>query len=163
MLTEPSQLKAIAHPVRTRLLTALEAKARSAKQLATDLDLTHGNVGHHLKVLERAGLVEVVEERRVRALVERIYAPSFERMRIEISTGGVDRLRFLFEQAAREAAPEEEQPFDDLGRLYSVSMPEERAAEFAARLVALGDEFAAGEEPGAPTHGFAGAVYKVAT
>jgi DNA-binding transcriptional ArsR family regulator len=163
VLTEPSQLKAIAHPVRTRLLNAVEAEPRSAKQLADDLQLTHGNVGHHLKTLERAGLVEVVEERRVRALTERIFAPTYDRLRIEVGGGGVDRLQFLFEQAAREAAPQAEQPFDDQARLYSTRMTDERAAEFVARLIALADEFAAAEEGSGGTYGFAGAVYRVAT
>jgi len=160
VLTEASQLKAIAHPVRTRLLTALEAAPASAKQLSGSLGLTHGNVGHHLKVLERAGLVEVVEERKVRALTERIFAPAYDRLRIEVGEGGLDKLHFLFEQAGREAAPQAEQPFDDQGRLYAVQMPEERAAEFTARLIELGDEFAASEDEG-PTFGFAGAVYRV--
>lgn len=160
VLTEASQLKAIAHPVRTRLLTALEAAPASAKQLAVSLGLTHGNVGHHLKVLERAGLVEVVEERKVRALTERIFAPTYDRLRIEVGEGGLDKLHFLFEQAGREAAPQADQPFDDQGRLYAVTMPEDRAAEFAARLIALGEEFGAAEGDG-PTFGFAGAVYRV--
>ena len=162
VLTEAAQLKAIAHPVRTRLLNALEASPASAKQLSGSLGLTHGNVGHHLKVLERAGLVEVVEERRVRALTERIFAPTYDRLRIEVGEGGIDKLHFLFEQAGREAAPQAEQPFDDQGRLYSTRMPEDRAEEFAARLVALADEFAAAESEG-PTFGFAGAVYRVAS
>ena len=131
-----------------------------AKQLAGALGLTHGNVGHHLKVLERAGLVEVVEERRVRALTERIFAPTYDRLRIEVGDSGLDKLHFLFEQAGREAAPQAEQPFDDQGRLYSAKMPEERAAEFAVRLIELADEFAATEDDG-PTFGFAGAVYRV--
>ena len=160
VLTEPLQLKAIAHPIRTRLLNALDATPASAKQLSDSLGLTHGNVGHHLKVLERAGLVEVVEERKVRALTERIFAPTYDRLRIELGDGRLDKLHFLFEQAAREAAPQEEQPFDDAGRLYAVTMPEDRAGEFAARLIELGDEFAAAEGDG-PTFGFAGAVYRV--
>ena len=160
VLTDPAQLKAIAHPTRTRLLNALEATPASAKQLAVSLGLTHGNVGHHLKVLEKAGLVEVIEERKVRALTERIFAPTFDRLRIEVGEAGLDKLQFLFEQAGREAAAQSEQPFDEPGRLYSVSMSEERAAEFATRLVALADEFAAAEEDG-PTFGFAGAVYRV--
>ncbi len=159
-MTEPTQLKAIAHPVRTRLLNALEAEPASAKQLSGSLGLTHGNVGHHLKVLQRAGFIEVIEERKVRALTERIFAPTYERLRIEVREGGLDKLHFLFEQAGREAAPQDEQPFADQGRLYSVQMPEERAAEFAARLIALGDEFGAAGGEGL-TFGFAGAVYRV--
>ena len=160
VLTEPAQIKAIAHPIRTRVLTALETKPASAKRLAESLQLTHGNVGHHLKVLEKAGLVEVVEERKVRALTERIFAPTYDHLRIEVGDGSVDKLRFLFEQAAREAAPQDQQPFAEQGRLYALQMPEARAAEFADRLIALGDEFARSGGDG-PTFGFAGAVYRV--
>lgn len=160
VLTRASQLKALGHPVRTRLLNALEREPRSAKQLSVALGLTHGNVGHHLKVLESAGLVEVIEERPVRALTERIFAPTYGRLRIEVGGGAVDRLRFLFEQAAREAAPQERQPLSDQGRLYATSMPRAKAEEFAARLIALADEFGAFEGEG-PTFGFAGAVYAV--
>jgi hypothetical protein len=35
--------------------------------------LAKGTVAHHLKVLERAGLIRVVRTRRVRALTENIY------------------------------------------------------------------------------------------
>lgn len=142
------------------MLNALEATPASAKQLAVALGLTHGNVGHHLKVLEAAGLVEVVEERRVRAITERIYAPAYDRLRIEVGGGEVDKLRFLFEQAAREAAPADVQPFQDYARLYAARMPQDRAAEFARRVVALADEFAAAESDGDP-YGIAAAVYRV--
>lgn len=161
VLREPWQLKALASPVRTRLLNALEAEPASAKQLADKLGFTHGNVGHHVKVLERAGLIEVVEERPARGFTERILAPSYDRLRIDVSEGGVDKLRFLFEQAIREAAPSDQQPFDQPGRLYAVRMSQTRAAAFAERLVALAEEFAAAEEDG-PMFGLAGAVYQVA-
>ena len=37
------------------------------------LDTPKGTVGHHLKVLEKAGLVRVVRTRKVRALTEKYY------------------------------------------------------------------------------------------
>jgi len=161
VLTDPEQIKAIADPTRSKILQVLDDRTASAKQLAGLLGMTHGKVGHHLKVLERHHLVEVVEERPVRALTERFYGLAYDRLRVEVGgAGGTDPLRVLFEQAAREAAPAATQPFQDWRRLYSVRMPVERAAEFARRLTELADEFA-GAEANGPMFGLAGAVYAV--
>jgi hypothetical protein len=118
-------------------------------------------VGHHLKVLEREGLVEVVEERKVRAMTERVFARSFDILRIRVPGEEGDRLAFLFEQARREAAPADTQPFEEHSRLYRVRMPVERAPDFAARVVALADEFAAADEGDGRTFGMAAAVYAI--
>jgi DNA-binding transcriptional ArsR family regulator len=160
VLTRPEQLQAMSHPVRTLILQALSTEAASAKRLSERLGMTHGKVGYHLKVLEREGLAEVVEERKVRAMTERVFAPTYDFLHVRVPGAEGDRLQFLLEQAAIEAAPGDEQPFDDFGRLYSIPMPVERAAEFAARLIALADEFADASEPGRPVFGFAGAVYR---
>jgi predicted ArsR family transcriptional regulator len=42
-------------------------------ELADELGLPKGTVGHHVKVLEDAGLVRVVRTRRVRAVTEKSY------------------------------------------------------------------------------------------
>ncbi len=124
--------------------------------------MTHGKVGHHLNVLARAGLVEVAEERPVRAVIERFYRPTYEILRFDVEPGAdADPLQFLLRQAAIEAKPWSEQPFRPLGRLYSVRMNAERAEEFAHRLLELADEFAAADEKAGPTFGFAAAVYEM--
>jgi len=159
VVRRPSQLKAIAHHVRTRILLELELHPRSAKELATALDMTHGRIDHHLGILEREGFVRVVEERAVRGVTERRFGPTFSRMRIDVPGSPQDRLRFALAQAAREAAPARDQPFEDHLRIYSVRMPAELAAGFARRLVALADEFAAADgENGIPV-GMVAAVY----
>ncbi len=159
VVTDADQLKALSDDTRTKILQVLDDRAASAKQLSELLEMSHGKVGHHLKVLERHGFVEVVETRQVRAMTEKLYGTTFDVLRVELGgAGDTDRLQFLFAQAGREAAPAERQPFDEVGRLYSVRMPEDRAAEFSRRLVELADEFAAAESEG-PMFGFAGSVY----
>ena len=162
VLTEPSQLKALGHAVRTRILTVLEDTSMSAKGLADHLGMTHGKVGHHLGVLARAGLVEVVEERQARGFTERLFRTTYDRLEIRVPGAEHNRLRFMFEQAAREAAPADEQPFDPLGRLYSIRIRTEDAERFARRLVALADEFAEAGDPQGDRFGFTGAVYRIA-
>jgi DNA-binding transcriptional ArsR family regulator len=51
----------------------LRERAASTTELAAALETPKGTVGHHLKVLERAGLIRVVRTRKVRALTERYY------------------------------------------------------------------------------------------
>jgi DNA-binding transcriptional ArsR family regulator len=58
-------------PLRRRLLDRLHEPA-SATQLATELGLSRQRVNYHLRALEDAGLVELVEERRRRGCVERV-------------------------------------------------------------------------------------------
>ncbi len=60
------ELRATAHPLRLRLLSLLTGSAMSAAEAARELDGQQANVSYHLRLLERSGLVEVVETVRVR-------------------------------------------------------------------------------------------------
>jgi DNA-binding transcriptional ArsR family regulator len=71
LVQEPEQLRALGDDLRTRIVILLREHARSITELAESLNLPKGTVGHHVKVLEKAGLVQVVRTRKVRALTER--------------------------------------------------------------------------------------------
>jgi DNA-binding transcriptional ArsR family regulator len=73
IVAETEQLRALADERRTRIVTILRERARSTSELAEELGLPKGTVGHHLKVLEKAGLIRVVRTRKVRALTEKFY------------------------------------------------------------------------------------------
>ena len=73
LVSEPPQLRAIADPFRTQLIQLLRDRARSTQELSTELNVPKGTVGHHLKVLESAGLIRVVRTRKVRAVTEKFY------------------------------------------------------------------------------------------
>ena len=73
LVSDPEQLKALADELRGRIISLLRERARSTQQLARELDIPKGTVGHHLKVLERAGLIRVVRTRKVRAVTEKFY------------------------------------------------------------------------------------------
>ncbi|NUT45759.1 MAG: helix-turn-helix domain-containing protein [Saccharothrix sp.] len=78
----PEQYKALAHPLRQRLLFALGHAPATTSQLATALGAQKGNVGHHLKVLREAGLVRVAETRRVRGGTEQYYQRTARRLSV---------------------------------------------------------------------------------
>ncbi len=58
-------------PLRTRMLQML-AEPQTAAGMARTLDMARQKVGYHLKELEKHGLVELVEEKKVGNCVERI-------------------------------------------------------------------------------------------
>jgi DNA-binding transcriptional ArsR family regulator len=71
-LSSAEHFKALAHPTRQRILFKLGEPA-TISQLAAALDTHKGNVSHHLKVLEDAGLVALSSTRQVRGGTERYY------------------------------------------------------------------------------------------
>lgn len=73
VVNDPEQLKALGDELRGRIISLLRERVWSTQQLARELDLPKGTVGHHLKVLERAGLIRVVHTRKVRAVTEKFY------------------------------------------------------------------------------------------
>ena len=71
--SEPEQLRALGDDLRSRIIALLRDRAASTTELAAKLGLPKGTVGHHVKVLEKAGLVHVVRTRQVRAVTEKYY------------------------------------------------------------------------------------------
>jgi DNA-binding transcriptional ArsR family regulator len=68
-----SSLRAMAHPVRMRILSLLTAEAMSAAEVARQLELTHANASYHLRVLHDAGMLVVAGEEKVRGGTARRY------------------------------------------------------------------------------------------
>src|SRR2546426_12752785 len=67
------QFKAISDPTRSRILGIIQNQPATAKQIADLLGASPGAIGHHLHVLEAAGLAQVVARRLVRGIVANYY------------------------------------------------------------------------------------------
>ncbi len=67
------QFKAISDPTRSRILGIIQNQPATAKQIADRLGASPGAIGHHLHVLEAAGLAQVVARRLVRGIVANYY------------------------------------------------------------------------------------------
>ena len=69
--------RALADPLRLRLVEWLMERPRSARELAVCVGLPADRLYYHLGQLEQAGLIEVTEYRRLaRGKAERVYAPA---------------------------------------------------------------------------------------
>lgn len=75
LLDDADRVRAALSPIRRRLLTELQSPG-SAASLAVALNMPRQKVGYHLKALEEAGLVNLVEQRQRRGFTERLFTAS---------------------------------------------------------------------------------------
>jgi DNA-binding transcriptional ArsR family regulator len=82
-LTSLAQVQALAHPLRFRAFERLTVSARTGKQLAQDLGTKPTQLYHHLKVLERAGLIRRVATRKTRGTTEKYFQAAADRVVVD--------------------------------------------------------------------------------
>ncbi|MFG3338292.1 ArsR/SmtB family transcription factor [Glycomyces sp. NPDC048151] len=160
-LTDPAQVKAVGHPVRTAILQLLHERAATVTELAAAIGRPKSTVAHHVDVLYRNGLLQVVRTRKVRAIEERFYGRT-ARMFYVAAEAAADAAASGdfndFEVAARESAA----AFGE-GKLWGfirhARLSEEQASAFWERMAALVDEFDRLPRSGSTTYGFAIGVY----
>jgi DNA-binding transcriptional ArsR family regulator len=78
MSLEVGSLRALAHPVRLQILSLLTGTQLSATEIAQEIGISQANASYHLRQLLSVGQVEVVEERRIRGGVAKIYRHPYE-------------------------------------------------------------------------------------
>jgi DNA-binding transcriptional ArsR family regulator len=162
VLTTSAQVKAISHPLRTTMLSLLHERAATVSELAVALERPKSTVAHHIKVLNEAGLVQVVRTRRVRAIDERFYGRTARMFYVGVDRG-LDREPLPrdfndFEVAARESTAAHED-----GKLWGfirhARISEAQASEFWERMAELVTEFDELPRSGETVYGFAVGVY----
>jgi DNA-binding transcriptional ArsR family regulator len=167
VVRETEQLRALGDDLRAKIVVLLRERAASATELAERLGLPKGTVGHHVKVLEKAGLVRVVRTRKVRAVTEKYYGRT-ARLFLFKSTDEADGedVRNVAAASLRTAAEEMLFLDDDDRTTFAVlraRLSDHDAKRFARRLSKLIDEFRAAEDPDGEPYGLAVAQYKRAT
>jgi len=161
-LTQPSQVKALGHPLRNTILGLLHERAATVTELAAAVRRPKSTVAHHVKVLVDAGLVQVVRTRRVRAIEERFYGRTARMfyVSVERTADGEDMPRDFndFEVAASESID----AFHD-GKLWGfirhARISEDQASDFWERMAELVAEFDQLPRSGDTMYGFAVGVY----
>ncbi len=149
-ITSVEQLKAFADPARTRILSIIQNQPATAKQIADRLGIPPGTVGHHLQVLEAAGLAQVTARRLVRGIVAKYYTRTARIFTFNLphEVVGVPSVTLkMLSDARGELCDTMAAIGDDASLLTAfphLRMSERRMEEFHAKLEALVDEFIAG-------------------
>ncbi|MEQ7011338.1 helix-turn-helix domain-containing protein [Actinopolymorpha sp. B17G11] len=74
MSLEVGSLRALAHPVRLRILSLLTGVALSAAEIARELDISQANASYHVRTLAAAGYLAEAGEETIRGGVAKRYA-----------------------------------------------------------------------------------------
>jgi predicted ArsR family transcriptional regulator len=159
VVSEPEQLRALADDLRAGVVSLLRSRARSTQELARELGIPKGTIGHHLKVLERAGLVRVVRTRQVRAVTEKFYGRTARLFLFAAEDEADERAvgASLFRQAAREidASPQVATFGQAMARLAPGDVK-----RLEKRLKRLMNDFTAADRPGGSPYRMTAAVYE---
>jgi len=106
-------LRALAHPLRLRILSLLTGAPMTAADVARELGTTHANASYHLRQLHAAGTIEIAGEERIRGGRAKRYrydpdrglptaAPATPEAAAASGGAGGEDLRLLFEALAGE-------------------------------------------------------------
>jgi DNA-binding transcriptional ArsR family regulator len=72
-ITDPALAKALAHPLRTRILAALEDRTASPSELAGELGVSIGVISYHVRRLASLGYLKLVKKVPRRGAIEHYY------------------------------------------------------------------------------------------
>src|SRR5262249_51919781 len=144
VVRQPEQLRALGDDLRSKIIILLRDRAYSTTELADKLELPKGTVGHHVKVLEKAGLVRVVRTRQVRALTEKYYGRTARLFLFKSADADGEDVRNVAAASLRRAA-EEMLPIGDDGRttfaVVRANLTDADAKRLRRRLEKLVDDF----------------------
>jgi len=152
-----TQARTFAEPTRNDIMTLLVERPATTKQIAEALGKPKGSVGHHLKVLEKAGLISVVRTRKVRAITEKYYgrvARTYVFPRLEEDG---DHPPFMIEALEEMREPREDE--DAFFTIRHARIPAARIQQFAAEIIQIAEDFAAAEPGGDTVYGLIAGVY----
>ena len=149
--------------MRTKIVFLLRERAASITELAEALSSPKGTVGHHVKVLESAGLIRVVRTRKVRALTEKYYGRVARLFVLRSDETLPDDLIGAFaanmlQQAADEALAA--RPERDQSALLHARLAEKDVLRFQRRLNRLVADFQRAEDPSGDMHALTLALFR---
>jgi DNA-binding transcriptional ArsR family regulator len=156
------QLHAIGDPTRWRVLGRLQVGPASIQELAQALGMAKGTIGHHVRVLESAGLIRLAETKRVRGVVEKRYlrvARQFRLPETEDEGADADIGMLPVRNALAEARPGRGKADPSMALVVRARMPAARAKRFADLINQIAGEFADGAPGTGETFGLVGAIY----
>jgi DNA-binding transcriptional ArsR family regulator len=73
ILRDAETIKSYVHPVRMTILKKLAAKKRTVSSIAREIGVHPANITHHFKLLEKTGLLVLVEQKDTGKNIEKFY------------------------------------------------------------------------------------------
>ncbi len=156
------QYRALFEDTRLQIVDLLLERAATIKELSETLGIPKGTIGHHVAVLEGAGLIRVVRTKKVRAIEAKYYGRTARTYLLAGKPDDVDMApdNFLTQAAsAYGKAVTLESGVGPMSTLRHARIPDSRAEEWTERLTELVGDFTAEERGGHTTYGLLVAFY----
>ncbi len=98
VIKDRDTLKVVVDPLRTQILETMVGEPQTVKQVAGKLGLAPSKLYYHFGLLEKHGLIEVVETRAVANMTEKLYQATASDLRMEdgLLTVATDEGRDVF-------------------------------------------------------------------
>ncbi len=147
-LTSDKQIRAYVNPTRMTILALLAQEKMTVSGTARRLEVHPANLTHHFKILERAGLIELVEKRETGRNLEKYYRALAYQFIVSAGEGpgSQKQLALCILRDNLNAALQELSDPDDgrevLGILKCVRLHPENVESFGERLMSLAEDFA---------------------
>ncbi len=160
------QFKALFAETRLQIADLLLERAATTSEIAETLSKPKGTIGHHMTVMEEAGLIHVVRTKKVRAIEAKYYgrvARTFlleSKLDVDVEASPdffLTSAAAEYGKAAAQFKVDGEQPM--MSTLRYARIPKERSHEWVMRLSELTQEFASELRGGETTYGLLVALY----
>ena len=167
-LDRAAQYQALYDETRAMIVALLLERAATVSELSASMGKPVGTIGHHVSVLESAGLVAVVRTKKVRAIEAKYYGRTARTFLLGSETGldiGVEvpASHFLLTAAAEYDKAKDRQSDEPCPGIVSTlryaRVPEHRVQEWLDRIGELTEEFVNEPREGEVTFGLAVAFY----
>lgn len=138
LIDQPDCVRLALSPLRRQLLERLR-RPGSASQIAAELTIGRQRVNYHLRALERAGLLELVEERQRRGCTERVLVTRARLFVVDptVVTGGDPRSAAARPGAAQDRFAAEHLINSAAATVRDVARMQVRAQEQGTRLLTV--------------------------
>ncbi|MCX8129647.1 MAG: helix-turn-helix domain-containing protein [Clostridia bacterium] len=146
-MRDNNQIKAYVHPTRIILLQLLSKESRTISSIAKELGVHPANITHHFKLLERAGLICLVEKKDTGRNIEKYYRSIAYNFIVNTEQeGNLDKkalaLSILKSDLATAISTIKKRPeLEMIALLESVRISHDTAAKFIQKLERLVEEF----------------------
>jgi predicted ArsR family transcriptional regulator len=149
----PEEARALANPLRLRILRLCLDRAMTNEELAARLERNAGSVLHHVRLLVRTGFLAAEGERRgARGSVERPYRATGKSWTLDVGDEGDPGILAMVDAFRAEVAESGTDSIVTQSRV-GVRLRPEALASFRERLEALVEEIAASGDPEGEPYG----------
>ena len=157
-LTTPETIRAYVHPTRLAILAILADRQETASGVARELGVHPANLTRHLRILEHAGLIRLVEKRDTGRNLAKYYRATATAFHVQLGPGRAEDRRATALGIIRDslvAAP----TGDVVALLATTRIDPARIEALRGRLASVVDEFGAFDDASGIPYSLAVALY----